>query len=306
MKIVYGVTKPDAGTIHWEGQIRAHRQSGGGAAPRHRHGVPAFLAVRDADGRREHLARARRAHRDPRATGAGASREVSENYGLPIDPQPARAQHVGRRAAARRDRALPVAGAEAADHGRADVGADAAGGAEAVRDAAPAGGRGLQHSVHQPQARRDPGAVRHGDGLARRQGERHGDPAEGNERQPRAHDDRQRACRMPARRRATPGEVRLARRSTCRSRRSIRSARRCRTSASSVRGGEIVGIAGVSGNGQKELLAALSGETLADTRRRVDPHRRQAGRQPRSGATAPARTDASCPRSGSDAARCRR
>ncbi|WP_295685123.1 ABC transporter ATP-binding protein [uncultured Nevskia sp.] len=29
-----------------------------------------------------------------------------------------------------------------------------------------------------------------------------------------------------------------------------------------VRGGEIVGIAGVSGNGQKELLAALSGETL--------------------------------------------
>ena len=32
-----------------------------------------------------------------------------------------------------------------------------------------------------------------------------------------------------------------------------------------VRGGEIVGIAGVSGNGQKELLAALSGETLSGT-----------------------------------------
>jgi simple sugar transport system ATP-binding protein len=31
-----------------------------------------------------------------------------------------------------------------------------------------------------------------------------------------------------------------------------------------VRGGEIVGIAGVSGNGQKELLSALSGETLSD------------------------------------------
>ena len=30
-----------------------------------------------------------------------------------------------------------------------------------------------------------------------------------------------------------------------------------------VRSGEIVGIAGVSGNGQKELLAALSGETLS-------------------------------------------
>jgi len=32
----------------------------------------------------------------------------------------------------------------------------------------------------------------------------------------------------------------------------------------SVRSGEILGIAGVSGNGQKELLAALSGETLSD------------------------------------------
>jgi len=30
-----------------------------------------------------------------------------------------------------------------------------------------------------------------------------------------------------------------------------------------VRAGEIVGIAGISGNGQKELLAALSGETIA-------------------------------------------
>jgi len=33
-----------------------------------------------------------------------------------------------------------------------------------------------------------------------------------------------------------------------------------------VRGGEIVGIAGVSGNGQKELLAAISGETLTSQR----------------------------------------
>src|SRR6266567_47268 len=32
----------------------------------------------------------------------------------------------------------------------------------------------------------------------------------------------------------------------------------------SVHGGEIIGIAGVSGNGQKELLAALSGEQVVD------------------------------------------
>jgi general nucleoside transport system ATP-binding protein len=36
-----------------------------------------------------------------------------------------------------------------------------------------------------------------------------------------------------------------------------------------VRGGEIVGIAGVSGNGQKELLAALSGERLVEPARAV-------------------------------------
>ena len=37
-----------------------------------------------------------------------------------------------------------------------------------------------------------------------------------------------------------------------------------------VRGGEIVGIAGISGNGQKELLAALSGEHLEES---IDAHR---------------------------------
>jgi ABC-type uncharacterized transport system ATPase subunit len=120
MKIIYGVTQPDAGRIDWEGApvvigspARARRlgigmvfqhfslfetltvaenialalderipmnelvariglrhavddlhqralagtvltQHGTGAAPRHRHGVPAFLAVRDADRGREH------------------------------------------------------------------------------------------------------------------------------------------------------------------------------------------------------------------------------------------------------------
>jgi general nucleoside transport system ATP-binding protein len=39
--------------------------------------------------------------------------EVSERYGLPIDPQHATARHVGRRTAAGRDRALPAAAPEA-------------------------------------------------------------------------------------------------------------------------------------------------------------------------------------------------
>ena len=49
----------------------------------------------------------------------------------------------------------------------------------------------------------------------------------------------------------------------------IRSARRSRDISLTVHAGEIVGIAGVSGNGQKELLAALSGERTLATRRRV-------------------------------------
>ena len=44
---------------------------------------------------------------------------------------------------------------------------------KAVRDAAPARGRRLQHPLHQPQARRDPRAVPHAHRAARRQGHRH-------------------------------------------------------------------------------------------------------------------------------------
>ena len=46
----------------------------------------------------------------------------------------------------------------------------------------------------------------------------------------------------------------------------------------SVRGGEIVGIAGVSGNGQKELLTALSGESIAGSADMVRIMDRPAGR----------------------------
>ena len=73
-----------------------------------------------------------------------------------------------------------------------------------------------------------------------------------------------------------------------------------------VRAGEIVGIAGVSGNGQQELMAALSGE---DTRapRRLD----HAVRPATSRAHSPRRRRqrracTSCPRSAWAAARCRR
>ncbi len=65
-----------------------------------------------------------------------------------------------------------------------------------------------------------------------------------------------------------------------------------------VRGGEILGIAGVAGNGQDELFAALSGEQLSPRAvQRRD--RRRAGRAIVGDASAAAAARPSCPKSGS-------
>ena len=152
-----------------ERQARGHQQSGPCAQAGHRHGVPAFFAVRDADRRREHRAGARSG---PRQRTAGAHPRGLRQVRPAARPRPPCAFDVGRRATAGGDRALPAAGPAPADHGRADVGADPAGGRETVRDAAAARGRGLQHPLHQPQARRNPRAVPPRDGVARRQGHR--------------------------------------------------------------------------------------------------------------------------------------
>ena len=128
MKIIYGAVKPDAGTIRWERQAVAIANP----AQRARLGIGMVfqhfslfetLTVADnialaleGDARRPRTARAH-------------PRRLAAKYGLPLDPAPLRAHDVGRRAPARRDRPLPAAGSAPADHGRADVGADAAGGA---------------------------------------------------------------------------------------------------------------------------------------------------------------------------------
>ena len=108
-------------------------EPGARARARHQHGVPALLALRDAVRRRERRACAARPRRPdgaipPDHHGVGEVRPAGR-------PAPDRAFAVGRRAAAGRDHALPAADAEAPHHGRADVGADAAGGAQAVRNA---------------------------------------------------------------------------------------------------------------------------------------------------------------------------
>ncbi len=63
MKMIYGIVKPDAGTIRWEGAPVRIGSPGARAKARHRHGVPAFLAVRNAHRRGQHPACARRRQR---------------------------------------------------------------------------------------------------------------------------------------------------------------------------------------------------------------------------------------------------
>ena len=71
-----------------------------------------------------------------------------------------------------------------------------------------------------------------------------------------------------------------------------------------VRAGEIVGVAGVSGNGQQELMAALSGEDPRGPAG-LDQALRQGHCQPLAATAAQRWGCISCPKSASAAARCR-
>ena len=286
MKIIYGVVKPDAGEMRWEGQPvvvanPAHaRELGIGMVFQHFSLFETLTVV-------ENVALALPGKPDLDGARRGASRGVRE-----VRPAgrsaPPRALAVGRRAAARRDHPLPAADAEAPDHGRADVGADAAGGAQALRDAAPARRRGLQHPLHQPQAGRDPGALPHGDRAARRQGDRPLRAVAGDAEVDGADDDRQGLAGAAARRaRRRAGRCGSSSRDS-RMPPTIRSAPTSRTSDLDVHAGEIVGIAGVSGNGQQELLYALSGEEPLAEKFPVQ-HLRLRSRAHGAGAPAPAR-----------------
>ena len=119
----------------------------------------------------------------------------------------------------------------------------------------------LLDPLHQPQARRDPGALPPAAPCCAAGGVS-GDlrSRAGDHRQPVAPDDRRRAAEAPPPLRRKPGALALhVARAEPDAARSVR--RRRSTDVSlDVREGEIVGIAGVSGNGQQELLAALSGE----------------------------------------------
>ena len=91
----------------------------------------------------------------------------------------------------------------------------------------------------------------------------HGRVSRSHARRHGAHHDRRRGTdRAAARAPANP--ARRGSRSTSSARSTTPARSRCTTCRSTVRGGEIVGIAGVSGNGQRQLVEVLAGQREAE------------------------------------------
>ena len=208
----------------------------------------------------------------------------------------------GRRAAAGGDRARAAHRAAPADPRRADLGPHAAGGREAVRDpAAPRRAR-LQHPLHQPQARRDPGALPHVHRPSRRPRDRCRRSAHRDLGRAVAADDRRRAAAAPASAgRARPGCARDPR-AVARAARSVRRRRWKRSTCRSTPAkwsGSPASPATASRNCSLRCPARTGARVPAASCCSAPTSR---GRRP---AGAASRGCTSSPRSGSDAARCR-
>ena len=263
VKMIYGILAPDAGEMFWDGEPvevanpRAARKLGIGMVFQHFSLFEALTVL-------ENIALgvdAKISQRDLEAE----IRRVLDLYGLKLDPHRiVTTLSVGERQRIEIVRALLLEPA-AVDHGRADLGADAAGSRAIVRDAAQARRQRLLNSLHLAQAARDHRALRHRDDPARRAGGRRMRSEARDLQEHGRADDR----RQPQGDRA-PGRTRRSAR-----RNSPRAGSRCAKRGDfgvalkdinfSVRAGEILGVAGVAGNGQNQLMDVLSGEVLAET-----------------------------------------
>ena len=277
MNILYGLYKPDEGEIRLQGQPGRHSgrrrtrsKPGIGMVHQHFMLIPVMTVAENIvlgiEPVREGVLLDERGAEE-------RVRELSKQYGLVVDPAALDRRHHRRPAAARRDPqgALPRRGDP--HPRRADGGAHAAGGDGALRDRPQPPGRRQVDHLHQPQAERGARDRRPHHGPAAREEDRDG-AARGSDRGvARASDGR--ARRAAARREAAgrAGRRRCSRSSdlTCST---TAASRRCAASRSTVRAGEIVGIAGVDGNGQTELVDAIAG--LRKSESGHDPGRRPA------------------------------
>ena len=168
MKIIYGMVQPDAGDMLWDGR-EVQSVAGGSPAARHRHGVPAFCPVRYA-----HRGGKHRARDAGRAVDRGTVEEdlaVAQRYGLPVDP----GRHIYSMSVGERQRVeiiralLQNPGLLIMDEPTSVLTPQAV--EKLFVTLAPARRRGLQHPLHQPQARRDQQLCDERDGAARWEGD---------------------------------------------------------------------------------------------------------------------------------------
>ena len=260
MKIIYGVTRPDAGSMVWEGQPvqvaspAEARRLGIGMVFQHFSLFETLTVAENIS-----LALDERTARDHLAA---RIREVSENYGLPIDPlRLVHSMSVGERQRVeivrcllQKPRLLIMDEPTSVLTPQAVLKLF-----ETLRRLASEGCSILyiSHKLDEIQSLCDSATVLRGGRVAGRAAPKQETP-DSLARMMIGSDLPE--CHLQPR---VPGETRLAV-----ERLSLSTLDpfgvTLREVSLSVRSGEILGIAGVSGNGQKELLAALSGETLSD------------------------------------------
>ena len=262
--ILTGLYRPDEGEIFLDGEpvrlpLAARRARRGDL-----HGAPALPARRAVHRRRERRPRRppRRGPHVPRCSHRAIERPRRRaRRALRARRRSARPHlaALARRAAARRDPegALPR-GADP-DPRRADRRADAAGGRRPVRDAARDGRGGADRDLHLAQAARGEGGRRPRHRAARRTLARDGVDGRRDAALARGADGRPRARRAQSSARARTRRARPCSSSTGVWTQGDRGEAAVRGVSLDVRAGEIVAVAGVAGNGQRELAETIAG-----------------------------------------------
>ena len=217
----------------------------------------ALVPTLDRDGERPHRPATGRASgsTSPASTRSRRPRAAARAARRPARPHLAALR---RRAAACRDPQVPLPRRTRPHPRRAHGGPRPAGGGRALPDAAVDGRRGRLGRVHQPQARRGLAHRRPGDRHAPRTGDRRRIPSAG------ATPRRSRASWSDASPRddradAVPARARSCSRSGTSRRIGDRGLPALRGVSLDIRAGEILGIAGVAGNGQSELAQVVTG-----------------------------------------------